>query len=244
MALTPVEILFENDDVVLVNKPYGIVVHPGNGVEMEGTLAGQMLQPYPDLPLTNGEERPGVVHRLDKDTSGVLMFAKTEEALNFYIEQWKKKKVDKTYYALVSGILEPRSGTIEAPVHRDRNNRKRMASDMSTGKMAITHYEVVEYFPGRRFGTSLLRINIETGRTHQIRVHMAAIGHPVVGDTVYGRRQINGFFAKERGLDRQFLHATALKFPLMSARKRQEVESKIPPELQKVLDVLRDKKTD
>lgn len=244
MSHEPIAILFENPDVVVVDKPYGMVVHPGNGVTMEQTITGDMLKLYPDLPLTNGQDRPGVVHRLDKDTSGVLLFAKTSTALEFYIDQWKKHRVEKTYYALVSGILEPQSGTIEAPVHRDRHNRKRMASDMSIGKMAITHYEVVEYFPSRRFPVSLLRVRIETGRTHQIRVHFAAIGHPVVGDTVYGRRQINGFFSEKHHLKRQFLHATSLKFPLMQGKKNHTVQSKMPHELEEVLGELRESRVD
>lgn len=232
-------ILFENSDVVVVDKPYSAIVHPGNGVAMEQTIAGDLLKLYPDLPLANGSDRPGVVHRLDKDTSGVLLFAKTEGALQFYLDQWKQHRVEKIYYALVSGILEPKSGTIEAPVHRDRHNRKRMASNMSVGKMAITHYEVMEYFPGKKFPTTLLRVRIETGRTHQIRVHFAAIGHPVVGDTVYGRRQINSFFAEQYGLKRQFLHASSLKFPLIGVRKMQTVQSKMPHELEAVLEVIR-----
>lgn len=232
-------ILFENDDVVVLDKPFGLTVHAGSGATLEETLAGEVLAEYPALPVSNGVERPGVVHRLDKDTSGIILFAKTEGALAFYIDQWKKRKVTKAYYALVSGILEPKSGTIEAPVARDIRNRQRMSSAMNKGKMAITHYEVVEYFRTRAFPTTLVKVKIETGRTHQIRVHFSAIGFPVVGDALYGRGPINTFFRETFGLTRQFLHAASLTFGLMGSRKKQAVVSKIPSDLQKVLDDLK-----
>lgn len=243
-------ILFENDNVVVVNKPYGMVVHPGAGVEMEETVVGELLGMYPGLPVSNGEERPGVVHRLDKDTSGVLLVAKTDDALKFYIDQWKGHKVEKIYIALVAGILEPRSGTIEAPVSRSSKDRQKMTAMVNTGKMAVTHYEVVQYFRGGEVPSTLVRVRIETGRTHQIRVHFGAIGFPVVGDTVYGNRRANLIFKEKFGLQRQFLQATSLTFPLMmtgaaagDVRKKpvllkQTVDTKIPPELQEVLDQL------
>ncbi len=232
-------IVFENDDVVVVNKPFGAVVHPGAGVEMPVTVVGQLLKTYPDLPVSNGVERPGVVHRLDKDTSGVLLIAKTEEALKFYIDQWKGHKVEKIYLAVLAGRLEPKSGTIEAPVSRSTKNRQKMTALVNSGKMAITHYEVVQYLENMEFPTTLVRIRIETGRTHQIRVHFAAIGFPVLGDAVYGNRHANEYYAKKVGLKHQFLHATSLTFPLMGeARGKQTVDSKIPPELQEVLDQL------
>ncbi len=236
------KILFENDDVLVVEKPFGMVVHPGAGVEMGDTVVGEALKKYPSLPISNGEDRPGVVHRLDKDTSGVLLLAKSEEALKFYIEAWKKHHVEKIYLAIVAGKLEPKTGTIEAPVSRSVKDRKKMTAKSGIGKMAVTHYEVVEYFSDLDFPATLVRIQIETGRTHQIRVHFSAIGFPVVCDDVYGNRHVNAFFAKEFGLKRQFLHAQSLEFPLMgssgSSKKKQKVVSKIPSELQKVLDDL------
>ncbi len=232
------KILFENDDVVVIDKPYGMVVHPGAGVEMGETVVGEALKVYPDLPITNGEDRPGVVHRLDKDTSGVLLLAKTEVSLRFYIEAWKKHHVEKVYFGLVAGKVEPKTGTIEAPVSRSVKDRKKMTAKSGIGKMAVTHYEVVEYFSDFDFPVTLVKIRIETGRTHQIRVHFAAIGFPVVGDDVYGNRHVNAFFEKEFGLKRQFLHAQLLEFPLMNSKKKETVESKIPSELQKVLDDL------
>lgn len=233
------KILFENESVVVIEKPYGIAVHPGAGLGMEETVVGQLLKTYPTLPTSNGEDRPGVVHRLDKDTSGVLLVAKTEEALHFYIEAWKKRKVEKEYVVLVRGILEPRSGTIEAPVSRNAKHRQKMTALVNTGKVAITHYEVIEHFPDKEMPLTLVRVLIETGRTHQIRVHFAAIKFPVVGDPVYGNRHVNAYFEKNFGLHRQFLHATSLTFPLMTGRKKQTVSSKIPPELQEVLDQLK-----
>lgn len=235
-------IVFENDDVVVVNKPYGVVVHPGAGVEMPETVVGKLLKSYPDLPVSNGVERPGVVHRLDKDTSGILLVAKTEEALKFYIDQWKGHKVEKIYLAIVAGLLKPKSGTIEAPVSRSTKNRQKMTALVNSGKMAITHYEVVQYFQSMEVPSTLVRIRIETGRTHQIRAHFAAIGFPVVGDAVYGNRRANEFFLKQYGLKHQFLHATSLTFPLMNSagegRSKQTVDTKIPPGLQEVLDQL------
>ncbi len=237
--------LFENADVLVLDKPYGMVVHPGAGVEMRETVVGEVLRTYPGLPVSNGEDRPGVVHRLDKDTSGVLLLAKTEKALKFYIEVWKKRQVEKVYLALVGGKVEPKTGTIEAPVSRSVKDRKKMTAKSGAGRMAVTHYEVLEYFGDVGFPVTLVRIKLETGRTHQIRVHFAAIGFPVVCDTVYGNRHVNAFFAKNFGLERQFLHAQSLEFPLMGSRvglknlKKTTVESKIPPELQKVLDDLR-----
>lgn len=234
------KILFENDDVVVIDKPYGMVVHPGAGVLMRETVVGEILMRYPDLPVSNGEDRPGVVHRLDKDTSGVLLLAKTEASLKFYIEAWKKHHVEKVYFGLVAGKVVPKTGTIEAPVSRSIKDRKKMTAKSGIGKMAITHYEVMDYFSDFDFPVTLVKIRIETGRTHQIRVHFAAIGFPVVGDDVYGNRHVNAFFAKEFGLKRQFLHAQSLEFPLMGSKKilKKKVESKIPPELQKVLNDL------
>ncbi len=241
-------ILFENDEVVVVDKPCGISVHPGAGTTMPETIVGELLKKYPSLPISNGAERPGVVHRLDKDTSGVLLITKTEEAMKFYIDCWKAHRVEKEYLVLVHGILEPNSGTIEAPITRNVKHRQKMTALVTGGKNAITHYEVIQHFPDKEMPVTFVRVNIETGRTHQIRVHFAAIKFPVIGDEVYGNRHANAYFERELGLKRQFLHACSLTFPLMgvgatakkggATRLKQTVESKIPSELQKVLDEL------
>ena len=233
-----IPILFENDDVVVVDKPYDLTVHPGSGVALEETLVGELLHFYADLPTSNGEDRPGIVHRLDKDTSGVMLVAKTEEALKFYLEQWKARKVEKGYLALISGLLNPKTGTIEAPVSRDMKHRQKMTAMQSGGKMAITHYEVMKYFPSPDCPATLVRVNIETGRTHQIRVHFKAIGFPVIGDSVYGDRHVNRVFADRFGLPRQFLHASELTFSLMGKRKKQKVVSAMPSDLASVLEKL------
>ncbi len=239
-------ILFENEQVLVVDKPYDAVVHPGAGVEMSETVVGELLKSHPGLPVGNGTDRPGVVHRLDKDTSGVLLIAKSEESLLFYLDQWKTRKVEKIYEALIHGTLEPKTGTIEAPISRNARHRKKMTALVSGGKDAITHYEVLEYFPDSEKPATLVRIRIETGRTHQIRAHFAAIGFPVIGDYLYGSRLVNAYYEKNFELTRQFLHSTSLTFSLMGKdgkampRKKQTVESKIPSDLQKVLDDLRD----
>lgn len=230
-------VLFENSDVIVVDKPSGIAVHPGSGIDMEDTVVGQLLHENPGLPVSNGEERPGVVHRLDKDTSGVLLVARTEEALRFYIDAWKGRRVEKVYTVLVSGLLEPETGTIEAPITRDPVHRQKMTAMSSSSKMAVTHYEVIRHF-ALDCHVTLARVILETGRTHQIRVHFGAIGFPVVGDEVYGNRKVNLMFREKFGLERQFLHASELTFPLMGTKKKQKVRSELASDLQKVTDEL------
>jgi hypothetical protein len=136
-------VLFENNDVVVVDKPSGVAVHPGSGIVMEETVAGELLQQYPGLPVSNGEDRPGIVHRLDKDTSGVLLVARTEEALKFYIDAWKGRRVEKVYTVLVAGLLVPETGTIEAPITRDPVHRQKMTAMKNSPKIAVTHYKVM-----------------------------------------------------------------------------------------------------
>jgi 23S rRNA pseudouridine1911/1915/1917 synthase len=183
----PLAIVYENGDLVVIDKPAGLVVHPAAGHD-RGTLVNALLGHAPDLGSTGGgiggEVRPGIVHRLDKDTSGLIVVAKNDRALQFLQAQFKARTIEKMYLALVEGILEPREGMIDAPIGRSRNNRKKMAVTHQ-GRSAQTRYRVRQVY--RRPDLSLIEAYPETGRTHQIRVHLAWLKHPLVGDETYGR---------------------------------------------------------
>lgn len=222
----PLAIVYEDADVIVVDKPAGMVVHPAPG-HPRGTLANALLAHVPGISV-GGSQRPGIVHRLDKDTSGLIVAAKTDRGRTALVTQWETRSVEKTYLALVSGSLEDEEATIDAPIGRDPKNRQRMAV-LRSGRPAVTHFRVVERFPD----STLLEISIETGRTHQIRVHLAFIGHPIVGDQVYGRAR-----PTEPQLERQFLHASALGFRL-SDGEALRVEAPLPQDLQAVLEELR-----
>ncbi len=223
----PVPIVYEDDDVIIFDKPPGLVTHPAPGHE-HGTLVNAVKAIRPDLPL-NSSDRPGVVHRLDKDTSGLIVIAKNERARLHLLRQWQQRDVVKRYIALVYGAIREEEGTVDAPIGRDPNNRKRMAV-VAGGRPAVTHFKVRERFRD----ATLLDVLIETGRTHQIRVHMAFIGHPVVGDELYGKRPFRV------PVPRQFLHAAYLKFQLPGSSRPIEVETPLPPDLQEVLNRLRE----
>jgi 23S rRNA pseudouridine1911/1915/1917 synthase len=198
----PLSIVYEDDALLVVNKPAGMVVHPAAG-HSTGTLVNAVLGHSPDLVIGNAE-RPGIVHRLDRDTSGLIVIAKTDAALENLQQQFARQAVHKTYLALVHGRVQPSRGKIDAPVGRDPRDRKRMAvTAVQAARAAQTVFAVVE----RMADTTLLRVEPHTGRTHQIRVHLAFIGHPVVGDPVYGPHGANNL-----GLRRQFLHAWQLAF--------------------------------
>ena len=203
----PVKIVYEDDDLLVIDKPAGLTVHPAPGHPAH-TLVNAILSHLPELPETGDRLRPGIVHRLDKDTSGLIIVAKNARAHLDLSDQFKERSVSKVYLALVEGRLEPRDGVIEAPIGRDRSHRERMAVvDEEHGRAARTGYHVLRYVDGY----SLLEVRPETGRTHQIRVHLAAIGHPVAGDRVYGAKASSHF-------PRQFLHAHRLAFNLPSER--------------------------
>lgn len=223
-AHVPVPIVYEDDDVIVFDKPAGLVTHPAPGHE-HGTLVNVVRALRPDLELRDAS-RPGVVHRLDKDTSGLIVIAKNEATRRYLLRQWQRRTVVKRYTALVHGEIEEAEGTIDAPISRDPNNRKRMWV-VATGRPAITHFEVLERFRD----VTLVSVIIETGRTHQIRVHFAYIKHPLVGDKTYSGRQFR------YAIDRQFLHATALTFHLPGDRPI-TVETPLPPDLQTVLSQL------
>jgi 23S rRNA pseudouridine1911/1915/1917 synthase len=220
----PLKIIYEDDDLLAVDKPAGLAVHPAPGHPAH-TLVNAILAHFPHLADIGDWLRPGVVHRLDKDTSGVMLVAKNQAAQANLSKQFKSHSVTKAYLALVKGKLEPENGIIEADIGRDPRNRKKMAV-VAQGREARTEYRVIKYIGGY----TLLEVMPETGRTHQIRVHLAAIGFPVVGDKVYG--------VKSPHLSRQFLHASRLGFRLPSTGKYVEFESALPPDLAKALEAI------
>lgn len=226
----PLEIVFENDDLLVVNKPAGMVVHPAAGHDT-GTLVHAVLGYEPELEGIGGEERPGVVHRLDKDTSGLIVLAKNDRAHRWLSEQFKSRAVEKTYLALVDGAPPTPAGRVEAPIGRDPRDRKKMAvvSSAAKGREAVSEYRTLEKFPKH----TLLEFHPLTGRTHQIRVHCAFLGCPVAGDKFYGHRK------PTIHLGRHFLHAWQLKIRLPGETKPRSFEAPLPGELAAVLEQLR-----
>lgn len=209
----PIDIIFQNQDIVVVNKPPGLTVHPAPG-HADGTLVNALLHLIPDLRGIGGEQRPGIVHRLDKDTSGLIIVAKSDFAHWHLSNQLKDRLVSKTYVALLNGMLTHDSGEIDQPIGRNPSNRKKMAV-VSTGRDAITRYQVVKRFNFESADYTLVEAYPLTGRTHQIRVHFSSIGHPIVGDSTYGGRRSK---VRHQLIDRQFLHAARLEFEMPSSR--------------------------
>jgi len=225
----PLDIYFEDQDLIVVNKPRGMVVHPAEG-NYSGTLVNALMHHCRDLSGINGVMRPGIVHRLDKDTSGLLMVAKNDFAHLDLARQLSERKVDRLYQALVHGLFKNDRGTVEAPIGRHPRDRQRMAVEPRKGKPAVTHYRVLDRFRD----LTRLELKLETGRTHQIRVHLAWLGHPVLGDPKYGP-------AKNRfGLSGQFLHAGLLGFVHPRSGEKLSFEAPLPPELEAVLKILQD----
>ncbi|MFL6416270.1 MAG: RluA family pseudouridine synthase [Bryobacteraceae bacterium] len=227
----PLKILYEDRDVVVVNKPAGMVVHAGAG-HHAGTLVNALLHHFSTLSSVNGDLRPGIVHRLDKETSGVLAVARTDFAHQALAAQFQSRQVEKIYLAFAHGQIKRESGTITAPITRDPVRRTRMTAKLGSGRSAYTEYHVLEQFPPGAF----LRVRIGTGRTHQIRVHLASIGHPILGDRLYGAP------ARVPGLPpvgRFFLHAHRLRFTSPSTGEPITVESPLPEDLANVLASLR-----
>lgn len=223
----PVEVVYEDKDIIVVNKPKGMVVHPANG-NPDGTLVNAILAMCKDsLSGIGGEIRPGIVHRLDKDTSGLLIIAKNDEAHVKMSKQIQDRLVTKKYIALVKGVVKDDEATIDMPIARSKVDRKKMAVDKD-GKQAVTHFKVIKRY--KRY--TLLKIKIDTGRTHQIRVHMAKIGYPVVGDMVYS----NG--RNEFGVEGQMLHAKSLEFSHPITGKKMHLEAPLPEYFTKVLEEL------
>jgi len=224
----PLDIRYEDEDVVVVNKPKGLVVHPAPG-HADGTLVNALLHHCGDsLSGIGGEKRPGIVHRIDKDTSGLLIAAKNDFAHAQLSAQLKDHSLARTYECIVCGSLKEDSGTIDAPIGRHPTDRKKMAVTEKNSRSAVTHWEVI----ARYRGYTHIRCRLETGRTHQIRVHLAWRNHPIVGDMVYGRKK------PELGLDTQCLHARALDFTHPRTGERVHVECELPDYFQKALSKL------
>ena len=227
----PVQIIYEDKDIIVVNKPKGMVVHPANG-NPDGTLVNSLMAICKDsLSGIGGKIRPGIVHRLDKDTSGILVVAKNDKSHINLSEQIKNHETEKTYIAIVRGIVKESEATINMPIGRSTKDRKKMAVNRN-GKEAITHFKVIERFPNHN--CTLLEIKIETGRTHQIRVHLSQIGYPIIGDEVYS----NG--KNEWNIKGQCLHAKSLKFKHPITGKEMLLEAELPNYLKELLEKLKE----
>ena len=226
----PLDVVYEDDDVIVVNKPTGLVVHPAPG-HPDGTLVNALLHHCGDsLSGIGGEKRPGIVHRIDRDTSGLIIAAKNDAAHLALSAQLKDHSLSRTYECLVTGNMKQDSGTVDAPIGRSSADRKKMAV-VPTGRRAVTHWEVVARYPG----VTHLRCRLETGRTHQIRVHMAYLGHPILGDTVYGAKK------PVPGLTGQCLHASGLRFVHPRTGEPVELHCPLPPEFTAMLQKLQNK---
>lgn len=222
------DIIYEDADLVVINKPKGMVVHPAPGV-YSGTLVNGLLYHCDNLSGINGVIRPGIVHRIDKDTTGILVVAKNDDAHGFLSEQFKEHTIKREYYALVEGKFMKTEGTVDKPLGRHKRDRIKMAITLD-GKRAVTHYEVLEQYDN---GTSLVKCSLETGRTHQIRVHMASISHPLVGDVTYGLKK------QRYKLDGQVLHAKTLGFIHPTTKEYMEFDSELPSYYEEILNNLR-----
>jgi len=225
----PLDLVFENEELLVVNKPAGMVVHPAAG-HASGTLVNAVLGYEPDLEGIGGEERPGVVHRLDKDTSGLIVLAKNERAHRWLQDQFRLRQVEKTYLALVDGKPPTPTGRVEAPIGRDLQQRKKMAiTTLAKGREAVSEYKTLESFPHH----TLLEFHPQTGRTHQIRLHCAFLGCPIVADPIYGHKRAS------LELKRHFLHAFRLKITLPGETQPRLFEAPLPEDLAGVLERLR-----
>ncbi len=223
------DIYYEDSDIIVVNKPQGIVVHPAAG-HHNGTLVNALLHHCSDLSGINGVIRPGIVHRIDKDTSGLLVVAKNDLAHLGLVKQWRGHQIKRVYHGIVQGVISENAGIIEAAIGRHPRQRKKMTVDPNKGKMAITHYKVLERFAKYTF----IECELKTGRTHQIRVHMSHLGHPLVGDPLYGSRK------QQFNLDGQVLHASTIGFNHPINGQYLEFTSPLPDNFQQLLAQLRE----
>ena len=228
------KIIFQSQDLVVIDKPVGIAVHlqKTKKPQKEATIVDILMNEFPELKKIGGE-RPGVVHRLDKNTSGLLVVAKNKKTADYLKKAFKERRIKKAYEALILGKLEPKEGIIDAPIGRSFKNRTKMAVvSLDEGRKAITEYKVLEYLPPGKDTYSLVQVRPLTGRTHQIRVHFASIGHPIVGDKVYGSKK------QKESLGRQFLHASSLGFKLPGGEYK-EFRSRLPNDLRNFLERLK-----
>ena len=239
----PLDVVYEDDDFALINKPAGMMVHAGAGATEDernrGTLVNALLHRFGALSNVSGELRPGIVHRLDKETSGLIIVAKNDVTHRKLANQFSRREVKKTYIALVHGWLKQDRGTINSPIRRDQVRRTRMTTRGSGGRDAITHYAVQKRIESPYGKFTLLEVRIDTGRTHQIRVHSASLGHPVVGDALYGApREIRGKNKPTTSLPRNFLHAASLEFQHPRTEIMLRFARPLPADLQGFLELL------
>ncbi|HEY1938616.1 MAG TPA: RluA family pseudouridine synthase [Candidatus Angelobacter sp.] len=247
----PLEVVYEDESIAVINKPAGMNVHAGSGKDgagNRGTMVNALLHRFSQLSEIGGELRPGIVHRLDKETSGLVLVAKSDKAHRKLAEQFSRREVKKTYIALVHGWMEKSKGTINIAISRDLVRRTRMttkrASQSKPGREAITHWQVTKQIEGEYGKFSLLEVRIETGRTHQIRVHLSSIGHPVAGDTLYGAPgkllSYGGTGSKPASLERNFLHAFAIQFRHPITEMPLSFQQPLPAELTSFLGQIGD----
>ncbi len=223
----PLDVVYEDKDLLVVNKAAGMVVHPAPG-HHDDTLVNALIARYPDIQREDSEHRPGIIHRLEKDTSGLIIIARNAATHSALVEQMKRREIVKRYLALVEGVVALDQGSIDAPIGRNPHHRQQMAITVVRSREARTHFRVQERFDRH----TLLLLELETGRTHQIRVHLKAIGHPIVGDPIYGSGSIN----RSLSLKRQFLHAYQLKFIHPTTGSILNLEAPLPEDLQAVLN--------
>ncbi|ABF42346.1 ribosomal large subunit pseudouridine synthase D [Candidatus Koribacter versatilis Ellin345] len=246
----PLDVVYEDDDLAVINKPAGMMVHVGAGATEEernrGTLVNALLYRFRALSEVGGDMRPGIVHRLDKETSGLIVVAKNDVAHRKLAEQFSSRRVHKKYVALVHGWPKKLKGTINLPIARDMSRRTRMTTRGSGGRDALSHYEVKEKIESPYGKFALVEVKIETGRTHQIRVHMASLGHPVVGDTLYGApgelrvtKALKGMPSKMASLERNFLHAAEIELQQPATGKALRFVTKVPAALEDFAETLR-----
>ena len=229
----PLDILYSDDHLVVVNKPAGLVVYPAAG-HSDGTLMNALRGRFKTLATIGAPLRPGVVHRLDKDTSGTIVVALTDKAYYSLVEQFKERSTERTYMVLVNGSMRQDKGEINASIGRSPHDRKKMSTKVSGGKYALTHWETLKEFPC----ASLLKVNLSSGRTHQIRVHMISIGHSVLGDTVYGRKVRVEYKSKVVKFPRQMLHASTLGFAHPETGERMNFEAPLPEDILNAIKAL------
>ena len=238
----PLDVVYEDDDIAVINKPAGMTVHAGSGkgdAGSRGTLVNALLHRFGKLSEAGGQLRPGIVHRLDRETSGLMVAAKTDSAHRKLAQQFLRREVKKTYLTLVHGLMPEKHGTINSPISRDLRRRERMTTRRREGRAAVTHWKVLKNIDSSYGRFSLLEVTIETGRTHQIRVHLASLGHPVVGDVLYGAPKVlrgyGGTALEPASLDRTFLHSYGLQFRHPTRHESLALEQPLPEELERFL---------